>query len=502
MESGAVRSGLWLGPARRAERLHRAAALEALADVEVSDSLIEYYEQALDEVGDDPARRASIHLGMGMTLGTGGEFEGWLENLSEAARLARAADDHSLASIVLAELGLVRFANGEGVQRGLHEEALREEALADKANDMGLPPEWALGRQLAHAGEVDEARPLLERALERSREFGSAESEMGILMILGELELNAGRWAEADRHSAEALEIAEQIQISNGEVQCLFFRSFVEAHMGLLDDTARHAARGSSLGREIGDLHYAMSNESVIGFVALTNGDLSVAVRHLAPLPDQIRALGARDPQHFPIRALAAEVLVLTGDLASAEREIDELDGVAALSNHTWAKGSAARCRALLLSARGETEPALAASSRAVELHERGSLPFELARSLLVHGIVQRRAKLKRPARETLQRAEAIFKNLGAPLWLDRTRTELSRIGGRRPVSNGTLTATEQRVAELAAAGRTNKQIARDLYISERTVEANLTKVYRKLGLNSRTELANVLPREPASTDA
>jgi DNA-binding NarL/FixJ family response regulator len=126
-----------------------------------------------------------------------------------------------------------------------------------------------------------------------------------------------------------------------------------------------------------------------------------------------------------------------------------------------------------------------------VELHDKVGLPFELARSLLVHGGIQRRAKLKRPARETLERAMAIFEELGAPQWLERARGEVSRIGGRQPASEGALTATEERVAELAAAGRTNKQIAAELYLSERTVEANLTKVYRKLGVRSRTELAS-----------
>jgi DNA-binding NarL/FixJ family response regulator len=135
-------------------------------------------------------------------------------------------------------------------------------------------------------------------------------------------------------------------------------------------------------------------------------------------------------------------------------------------------------------------------------LHERLHLPFELARSLLVKGSMQRRAKLKRPARETLERAAEIFEELGAPVWLERTRAELARIGGRRAASDAALTGTEQRVADLAAAGGTNKQIARELYVSERTVEANLTKVYRKLGLRSRTELASLLQREPAATDA
>jgi DNA-binding NarL/FixJ family response regulator len=119
---------------------------------------------------------------------------------------------------------------------------------------------------------------------------------------------------------------------------------------------------------------------------------------------------------------------------------------------------------------------------------------------LLVYGVIQRRAKLKRAARETLQHAAAIFEELGAPLWLKRARTELGRIGGRQPASDGPLTATEQRVADLAAAGRSNKQIAAELFMSERTVEANLTKVYRKLGISSRTQLAGRLAGEATVT--
>jgi DNA-binding CsgD family transcriptional regulator len=474
---------------------NRAAALEALADVEVSDALIEHYEQALDEVGDDAARRASIHLGLGMALGSKGEFEAWMANLRDAVRLAREAGDHALAAGALGELGLVCFANGEGPQWELYEEALREEAMAGAPHPTTLSPEWSLGRQLVHAGDPNAARPLLETALARSRETGGADAEMDALMLLAELELEAGSWQLAHRFSKEALEIAEQIQISNGEGQCLFYRSRIEAHMGLLDEAFLHAARGAELAREIGDLAYTVANDSVLGFIALMKDDLPDATLRLAPLTDHIRALGTRNPQHFPIRALAAEMLILTGELDWAEREIDELDAMASGSGHTWGQGLAARCRALLLSARREAEAAPAASAHAVELHAEGGLPFELARSLLVHGVIQRRAKLKRPARETLEQATGIFQELGAALWVERTGAELSRIGGRRAPSAGVLTATEQQVAELAAAGRTNKQIARDLHVSERTVEANLTKVYRKLGLNSRTELANTLPR-------
>jgi DNA-binding CsgD family transcriptional regulator len=124
--------------------------------------------------------------------------------------------------------------------------------------------------------------------------------------------------------------------------------------------------------------------------------------------------------------------------------------------------------------------------------HRALQLPFELGRTLLVQGAIRRRAKQKRPARESLQQALEIFERLGAPLWAAKAHAELARVSGRRPVV-GELTPAERRVARLAAAGRTNKEIADSLFMSTRTVGGHLSHVYVKLGIRSRTELAAVL---------
>lgn len=107
-------------------------------------------------------------------------------------------------------------------------------------------------------------------------------------------------------------------------------------------------------------------------------------------------------------------------------------------------------------------------------------------------GTIERRAKHRRAARATLQRALGIFEDLGAPLWADKARTELARIGGR--ASSGLeLTPTERRVAALVAQGRTNKEVAAELFVTVHTVEGALTRIYGKLGVRSRTELASRL---------
>jgi DNA-binding NarL/FixJ family response regulator len=129
---------------------------------------------------------------------------------------------------------------------------------------------------------------------------------------------------------------------------------------------------------------------------------------------------------------------------------------------------------------------------RALAQHGRVPIPFARARTVLARGAAQRRANRRRDARASLDEALEVFNRLGARLWADRTRAELARIGGRASAPNG-LTATEERVAALVAVGRTNKEVAAELYVSVHTVEKALTRIYSKLGVRSRTELARQL---------
>jgi DNA-binding CsgD family transcriptional regulator len=133
--------------------------------------------------------------------------------------------------------------------------------------------------------------------------------------------------------------------------------------------------------------------------------------------------------------------------------------------------------------------PALVEAGSAVERSAELPLPFERARSLLTLGTLRRRDRQKRAAREALESSLALFGSLGAAIWAERVRDELARISGRRAAAEE-LTDAELRVVRLAAAGRTNREIARTLSVSVRTVEGHLSHAYAKLGLRSRTELA------------
>jgi DNA-binding NarL/FixJ family response regulator len=118
-------------------------------------------------------------------------------------------------------------------------------------------------------------------------------------------------------------------------------------------------------------------------------------------------------------------------------------------------------------------------------------MPFELAWTLLVQGQVRRRQRQRRAARTSLDRARALFEQMGAPLWAARAADELARIPSGR--SEGSLTPAQRRVATLAASGKSNKQIAAELFLSVHTIELHLSHAYAKLGVHSRSQLAGRL---------
>jgi DNA-binding CsgD family transcriptional regulator len=167
-------------------------------------------------------------------------------------------------------------------------------------------------------------------------------------------------------------------------------------------------------------------------------------------------------------------------------------------AGRAWHEVVAQRGRALVASARGDFDRAREHLDRALAAHKRLPQPFELGRTLLAQGTIERRAKHRGAAREALSGALELFDELGAPLWAEKAAAELARIPGRPPAA-GELSETERRVADLVASGRSNKEVAAKLFVTVRTVEGNLTRIYAKLGVRSRTELAARLGRDASA---
>ena len=223
--------------------------------------------------------------------------------------------------------------------------------------------------------------------------------------------------------------------------------------------------------------------------MALSAGDPATAHRHLGPICARLPADGAFDPGYARFVPDDVEALVALGRPEEARRVLAPFADRAAALDRPWAMGATGRCRALLHAAAGELEAAQETVDAALAAHDRAPLPFERARTLLVAGSVRRRLRRRREARAALEEAQAEFTRLDAVVWADKAAAELGRIGGRvgSPLE---LTDAERRIAEQVAAGLSNKEVAAALFLSVSTVEAALWKVYRKLDVRSRTQLA------------
>ena len=194
------------------------------------------------------------------------------------------------------------------------------------------------------------------------------------------------------------------------------------------------------------------------------------------------------------------EALAALGEVDLAWSFTRQLEAQGKSLGRPWALATAARCRAHLAAVDGDLEGARAACEQALSQHERLPMPFELGRTLLVKGMIERRARHKPAARASLGQALGIFEHLGAPLWADKARRELSKIAARTPVDG--LTETERRIAALVAQGQTNREVASAMFVTENTVQTHVRHIFQKLGVRSRTELAARLLSAPASTAA
>ena len=226
-----------------------------------------------------------------------------------------------------------------------------------------------------------------------------------------------------------------------------------------------------------------------LGFLELSLGRHEATLNVLAPLLDSTVGMGAQGIFPTSFMPDAVEAMVALGRLEEAARLVEVMEAHGAESDRPWIMAVGSRCRSMLHAAAGELGEAEATLQRAMVHHERLPMPFEKARTQLFLGQVLRRQRKKNAAATTLREALTTFRDLGMPLWANRVGIELGRADAPR-VHDSDLTPSELRVARSAAAGMSNKDIASALFISPKTVEHNLSSVYRKLGVRTRAELA------------
>jgi DNA-binding CsgD family transcriptional regulator len=460
-------------------------------------------EQARSAAGGEEDMPAGIEEGLAWAAELRGDTATAAKHARTAISLAERQRDVPALVGALASASLFEARMGSGgwayIRRAL--------SLAETHGDLPIGRSHPLriyAQLLMGKGETQRACAVLADLHERLRERGSEGALAIVLSTLSGAEIRAGRWEEAAEHAREAYLSTRGTGQLHQRLFTLMVMTLVDALRGNVAEVRARAREANELIART-DFDPLLANiDPALGLLELSLGDPEAAHAVLAPLKERVPLGPVRESGWFRFLADDVEALLALGELEAARATVAKLDARRhVLLDRAWTAQAFVRCRGLIALAAGETERAVDDLVHAVRLSERGQEPFEHARNLFALGRAQRRLKHRRASRESLTEARALFERLGATLWHDRVVEDLSRIGGRQPRASG-LTPTERRVAELAAVGLTNREIAAHAYLSVNTVQAYLKRVYRELGIRSRTELARKLPphQRSNSTDS
>lgn len=485
--------------ALRAEALSRLAVVRLYGAGFIESARL--LRAALDEVHDNHALRVQILITLAYTLFHANQLQQGLQTAAEAVASAERLPQPHLLGMSLGMLVILRFAAGLGYD----EDRLR---LALQLEDPHAYTPLVFRPTMQHAlllewtCRLDEARGAVEKIRARCLEKGE---EGELVFVSQHVVTNAiarGDFVTANLVAEDALDKARQLGGNTAMFLTQSLRAQLTAFAGQ-EQAARQAIEDAlECARATGTFRMAERVRGTLAFLEVSLGDYEAAAAALEPMLSEFDP--DRTPTELPNAGYlpdAIEALIHLDRLADAERLTAALEINGRRVNRVWMLAVGARARAMLLEALGDLDGARGAAQRALAVHRDLPMPFERGRTLLVLGQIERRRRKKEPASAHLREALELFESLNIPLWAARARAELSRatVGPQR---TGALTPSEQRVAELVASGMKNRDVAAALYISPKTVEANLARIYRKLGIKSRAELGRRVGRARAGDHA
>ena len=466
----------------RGEALLASAKLHWFGD---GDAGVRLLETALQDAV-DPHLRARIHARLSWLIE---DLPAAAEHTAAGLALIAEEDEPSLYAYLLLQHVLQQFARGIADERATYDRAMR---LYQRASPWEQSP--VLHHYARMHDDFETVRALALAGLEYAREAGDVAATAHSLASLANVTIWTGDLRRGRELAEEAMSMVETSDVGAARqyvrlVLCtalIHCGDEVEARRRIAECIAEPVAT-NLVSRELA--------RSLLGFLELSLGHFAAAEPELTWADEHRRRDGYVEPITRSQADLAECVLAL-GDVTRAEMLIEELEARASKFPRPWITCVSLRCRGLLVAAEGDLATAAGTLERALEAHGALAMPLELGRTLLAAGRVERRARRWGPARQHLDRARTLFLDMGARLWLEQAEGELRRVAARPPRDSEGLTATEQRVAALVGTGLTNRQIADALFLSPKTVETHLTRIYRKVGVRSRAALAGRLAEE------
>ncbi len=450
-------------------------------------------ERALVEAGDEHGLRASIALGLAYVSFNRGRTEESFPYVETAVRAAELGADDGVLAEAIACRTVLRFLGGDGFDEGSLHRALGLER-PDRTSRANTWPTTLAGLLYGWSHRFEEALSAFERAERRCRDQG-ADSEVAYTTFwavpaacaVGSIDL-------ARRYVDDLAEEAQLLESRHLQAFALTTRTYLAAWLGQVEE-ARRSAHGAVelLGSDTSPT-FLLVTAGAAAMGELAAGDHAAAAGWLIPAAMTMTA-SLPEPRAFPIQPDAVEALLGLGRVKEAHALTEHLSLGPEHPSEPWRAAVGARCRGLVLAAEGHSAEADDAFAEALAAHDR--LPqarYDRARTLLVSGKHHRRRNRRRLAKASLEEAEEVFDRLGCQGWSANARGELERLG-LQPRPGDHLTPTEELVADLAASGKTVREVASTLFVSPKTVEAHLTRIYRKLGIHSRAELGRYVAR-------
>ncbi len=456
-------------------------------------------EEALTLIGDG-RRAVEIHANLQVAHWNLGDIDAQAEHAHAAVELASALGEDGPTAVALASAAIADANRGRPVDRARVELALALEDH-DQRLLMAMRPSLIAGVLEFCSDNFDRSASLLSALRRRTIDRGEESDLPALDSNLSLVERSRGSVLQALEFASEGCEISLMLGSQIGLADNYSERCFVRATLGDIDGARADAERAAEAAKHADVGFAAIWLRQAVGFLELSLGDARSASEALEPVAEIVERSGS---DAFLAIGLAdkIEALVALGELGRADDLTAALERHGSVHARASALARAARGRALAAAARGELTAARAEVERSVAKLGTIRMPLELGRSLLVKGQIERRCKQKRAARESLGGALKKFEAVGARLWIERARAELERTGMTHSRGDA-LTPTELRVAALAADGLTNRRIAEAVFLSTRTVEANLARIYLKLGIGSRAELGRAMAdRERAGAAA
>jgi DNA-binding NarL/FixJ family response regulator len=405
----------------------------------------------------------------------------------QAVDLLVAQDDPDpmILSGALGQLAGARFRAGRGLDHELFARAIEIER-AHPSRRLSDRADASYAALLKYADDIDVAEDRLLALLDEARATGDLSSITYSLGHLVPIYLWRGQLARGRTYADEHFEVAVQGELQSQETQARYNLGLAMAYQGHLDEASRVL---------LGVLEAEGTNpwivhrvHAVLGFVALSRNDAIGAVEHTDLWHAALVQMHFGEPGYSRSHLDHVCALVEAGRTPDAATFCDELSVQATRSGRKSAAAVVLTGRAMLEAHAGRMNAALALSASALSWYDTSPLRFDRARTLLIAGRISRRAKAKTDARALLMEAEHEFASFGATAWQKQATAELARVNVR-PSAPSELTETERLVAQLAASGLSNKEVADRSFLAVKTVEANLARVYRKLGIRSRAEL-------------